>query len=231
MAQAPPIAPEFWPGSRQRMSYEDFVRLIPDGKQAEWVDGEVIVLSTTTRHQLLGGLLFGFFASFVRVFDLGVVFQPPFLMRARPSGSGREPDVVVVLNPHRDRIKRIGMEGPADLVVELLSDETARTDQVVKLAEYAAAGVPEYLIVEAREGRTGLWFYRLGPDGDYAEVAPDDVGRYHSTVLSGLWLDPDWFAQDPLPDAEDLMFDVAPDAYPAWLAEKQARRRRGVAGR
>jgi len=226
MAQAPPAALDFRPGTRHRMSYEDFVRLVPDNTQAEWVDGEVIVLSNTTRHQILGLLLVKVLSTFVAVFDLGLVFQPPFPMRARPGGPGREPDVVVVLNSHRDRVKRIGMEGPADLVVELLSDETARTDQTVKLREYGDAGVPEYVVVEAREGRTGFWFYRLGTDGAYADVAPDAAGRYHSTVLPGLWFDPAWFADASLPDAEDLMLEIAPDAYATWWTAKRDQHRR-----
>ena len=224
MAQAPPAPLEFRPGSRHRMSYEDFVRYGPDGVQAEWVDGEVIVLTNSTRHGDLNALLLGFLGAYVRLFALGRVFGQPFLMRAQPGGPGREPDILVVLKANAGRIQRVGMEGPADLVVELLSDETARTDQVVKLAEYAVAGVPEYAIVEARDGRTGFWFYRLGADGTYAEVSPDGQGRYHSRILPGLWFDPAWFAAEPLPDPEDLMVDVAPREYGDWLAAKLAAR-------
>ena len=60
--------------------------------------------------------------------------------------------------------------------------------------------------------------------GLYQAIEPDVQGRYHSAVLPGFWLDPDWFRQDPLPDAEDLLFEMAPDAYWAWLlAKRQAR--------
>ena len=33
-----------------RMTYEGFLRWLPDGKQGEWFDGEVIGLTTSTRH-------------------------------------------------------------------------------------------------------------------------------------------------------------------------------------
>jgi len=148
-------------GQSRPMSYADFVRFGPDEQQAEWVDGQVFVLTQTTHHQLLSRLVVLFLSSFVALFDLGKVFGQKFLMRARPDGPGRQPDAVVVLKAHAHRIKRIGMEGPADLVVELLSGETATTDQTVKVQEYAEAGIPEYLLIEAREGRTGFWFSRL----------------------------------------------------------------------
>ena len=199
------------------MSYEDFVRLVPPGVQAEWVDGAVIVMTTDRRHVRLSRLLTGFLSSFVTIFDLGRVFGQPFLMRARPGGPGREPDIIVVLADHQDRVKPKGIEGPADLAIEFVSDESVTRDRIEKRAEFAAAGVPEYLVIESREGRTGCWFYRLGPNGDYVEIEPDVQGRYHSAVLPGLWFDPLWFVQEPLPTPELLLKRIAPDAYTAWF--------------
>ncbi|CAA9537938.1 MAG: hypothetical protein AVDCRST_MAG73-1603 [uncultured Thermomicrobiales bacterium] len=226
MAQPPSIALEFLPGSRHRMGYEDFVRLIPDGKQAEWVDGEVIVMTTNRRHVRFARLLAGVLSSFVLVFDLGEVFPAPFLMRARPDGPGREPDIAVVLTEHLARVDRVAIEGPADLAVEIVSDDSVGRDRVEKLAEYAAAGVPEYLIVEAREGHRGVALHRLDAEGRYQAVAPDAGGRSHSLVLPGFWIDPARFDEEPPPGVEELMFDLAPDAYPAWLATTQDKRRR-----
>jgi len=196
-----------------RMSFEEFVRWVPDGVQAEWVDGEVIILTVSLRHAELSILLASFLKSFVSMLGLGDAYHAPFLMRARAGGPGREPDIFVVLHEHRDRFKRIMIEGPVDVAVELLSEETARTDRVRKLREYEAAGVSEYLIVEAREGREGFWFHRLDAEGRYQPVQPDAASRYHSTLLPGLWLDPRWFAEDPLPSAERLLLEVAPEAY------------------
>ena len=38
----------------------------------------------------------------------------------------------------------------------------------------------EYVIVDAREGETGVEFYRLGQDGQYHAVELDARGRFHS---------------------------------------------------
>ena len=92
------------------------------------------------------------------------------------------------------------------------------------MREYEAGGIAEYLILDAREGRFDLTLYHLTPRGTYELVLPDAEGRFHSHVLPGLWLNPQWFLKDPLPEAEDLMLLIAPDAYIGWMTEKFARR-------
>jgi Uma2 family endonuclease len=58
----------------------------------------------------------------------------------------REPDLVVLVEPdlsqHRFTPERVR------LVAEVLSPSTGRTDRVVKPREYAAAGIPEYWLVD-----------------------------------------------------------------------------------
>ncbi|HKG27323.1 MAG TPA: Uma2 family endonuclease [Thermomicrobiales bacterium] len=209
-----------------RMTYEEFLQWVPDGKQAEWVDGEVILLTVNERHDAFTLLLIGLLSTYVRVFDLGRVLHAPFQMRLRFRPSGREPDVMFLRRDHLDRIARLWIEGAADFVIELLSEQTARTDLIVKLREYEQAGIFEYVIIETRDGRDGITMYRLGDDGHYFAVAPDDAGRLHSEMLPGFWLDPRWFQQDPLPVPEELMFELAPDAYDAWLEQRRGNRAR-----
>jgi Uma2 family endonuclease len=203
-----------------RMTYEEFLEWVPDGKQAEWVDGEVILLTVNERHDAFTLLLIGLLSTYVRVFDLGRVFHAPFQMRLRFRPSGREPDIFFLRKEHLDRVARLWIEGPADLVIEFLSDQTARTDLIVKLREYALAGVYEYLIVETRDGRDGIILYRLNADGNYVAVEPDNAGRLHCDTVPGFWLDPGWFQQDPLPTPEHLMFRIAPDAYMRWFLQQ-----------
>lgn len=40
------------------------------------------------------------------------------------------------------------MRGPPDLVIEILSSNSAKRDRVIKLESYARFGVPEYWIVD-----------------------------------------------------------------------------------
>lgn len=64
-------------------------------------------------------------------------------------GNVFQPDIVVVCDP--GKISDRGIEGAPDLVVEILSPSNSSKDTVVKRWAYAAAGVPEYLIVDPVE--------------------------------------------------------------------------------
>jgi len=100
-----------------------------------------------------------------------------------------QPDVCLLLPPERGgRIRQEGdyLTGTPDLVVEVASS-SASYDLHAKKAVYEAAGVPEYVVVLAREPRV-VWL-RL-QEGRYVETAPGEDGLYRSEVFPGLWLDP-----------------------------------------
>ena len=214
----PTTLPPLVRGQWLPMTYEEFLAWKPDGLQGEWVDGKGIIFVTTSeRHVRVQRLLVNLLTTFLDVFGLGEVFSAPFQMRLRSGASGREPDVMVVRREHLDRVQRHWLQGPADLVVELMSEESAGIDRRDKYFEYERAGVPEYLLVDTRVGRRGFEFYRLDAAATYHAVEPDEQGRYHSEVLPGFWLDPTWLWQDPLPKSEELMLQIAPNAYRRYL--------------
>ena len=200
------------------MSYEEFLTRIDENTHAEWVDGEVIVfMPPAPRHQILSDFLTMVLAMYAKLFGLGQVISTPVEMRAYPGGPAREPDILFVTRSHLDRITARRVDGAADLIVELISLESLRRDQVEKRREYAAAGVPEYWVVDSRPNPVPPILYRLSAEGQYAEIEPDAVGRLHSVVLPGFWLDPSWLQQEPLPDPLALIMQIAPAALRARL--------------
>ena len=74
---------------------------------------------------------------------------------------------------------------PADilLVVEIISPGSARTDRILKRAEYAAVGIPQYLLVDLIAGRDNLTLLHLGPDGQFHEAAN---GRTIIVTIEGI---------------------------------------------
>lgn len=224
VALPPPIHGKWVP-----MSYEEFLDWAPPGMHTEWTDGEGIVyLSASDRHQSVIELVVALLSTFVRMTKAGRVSIAPYAMLLRPGGPHREPDVLFVRTEHLDRWTRERLHGPADLAVEVLSKDTAREDRGRKREQYAALGVSEYVIVDARPGRWEFACLRLDESCAYRPVEPDEHGRYHSAVLPGFWLDPDWFRQDPLPDVEDRLLEMAPDAYEAHIMAKIRARRAGT---
>jgi len=76
----------------------------------------------------------------------------------------------------------IELEGPPDLVVEIVSDASARKDTERLPTAYHRAGVQEFWLVDAR-GRDLLFrIHRRGPAG-YEPVETDTEGYQYSAVL------------------------------------------------
>jgi Uma2 family endonuclease len=183
------------------MSYDEYVAWADEDTHAEWVNGEVIVpIPPKPRHQEVIGFLLVFLNLFTRLFQLGKAFTAPLEMRAIPDGPARQPDLLFVAQAHLERLTESRLSGPADLVVEVVSDDSVSRDRTEKFYEYQEAGIPEYWIVDPRPGRQRIDMYILDATQRYRAVSGDALGRYHATVLPGLWLREDWFLATELPD-------------------------------
>ncbi|MCS6841107.1 MAG: Uma2 family endonuclease [Roseiflexus sp.] len=183
-----------------RMTYAEWLAWDHAGL-SEWVNGEVIIhMPTTEEHQRVVDFLSQLLGLFVRAPRLGIVRGAPFAMRALPDGPGREPDLFFLAEEHKERLTRHELAGPADLVIEVISDDSVALDRDEKFYEYQAAGVREYWIIDPRPGRLRADFYVLDARGRYRAVPPDDNNIYRSTVLPGFWLDVEWlWRPDPNP--------------------------------
>ena len=198
---------------RLTMSYDAFLAWADEETRAEWVDGEVIVsVPPKPLHALVTEFLLPLLSLYVRLFKLGQVLSAPVEMRLPSVPSSREPDLLFLRREHLDRLTPDRIEGPADLVIEIVSDDSTTRDRVEKRAEYEAAGVPEYWLLDPRPGRQQAVFYRLTPAGSYAEVPLDADDRFTSVVLPGFWLRPAWLWREPLPDPLAIVKRIAPDA-------------------
>jgi Uma2 family endonuclease len=202
------------------MSWEEFLEWSPDEGQSEWVDGRGIAyVSNSARHVRLVRFLGTLLEAFAGVFRFCEVFAETLLLRLPTRPAGRMPDVFVVGRDDLDRVRERWVDGPVLLAVEVLSEDSVERDLVEKRAEYEREGVREYLIVDARPDRDEFAYIRLDADGKYKPVDPDADGRFHSTALPGLWLDPAWFRQDPLPNPLAILRRVSPEAWRRLVEE------------
>ena len=145
-------------------------------------------------HQHLTLFLGRILSHFVEHHNLGVVIVPPFQMKL--ADSGREPDLLFVATAHLDRLQPTFLDGPADLVVEIVSPEGATRDRGEKYYEYEAGGVLEYWLLDPQ--RQWAEFYHLS-EGRYRLAFAGAAGEYRSAVLPGFWLHVAWLWQQPLP--------------------------------
>lgn len=119
--------------------------------RAELVKHSLEFLSMPTDyHQAIAELMHAMLKAFVKPRG-GVARIAPIRVRVA-SGTFREPDVVVLLDANDSRREDRAWQG-ADLVVEVVSPDDPRRDYVDKRAEYAAAGIAEYWILDPETER------------------------------------------------------------------------------
>jgi Uma2 family endonuclease len=182
----------------ETLSYEEFLDQYAD-LHAEWENGRVIFMSpASNKHQDLVDFLIAILRIFVESRQLGWVRSAPFQMKIQ---QGREPDILFVGNEHLDRVKPTHVDGPADLVIEVVSPESIDRDRGRKFLEYEEAAIPEYWLLDPT--REQAEFYQL-TEGRYKLLVPqEDI--YDSLVLPGFWLDVKWLWQEPLPPVLDVL--------------------------
>lgn len=111
-----------------------------------------------------------------------------------------EPDVVFLseesLNSGRVRLvpkvsgqpdRYVEVEGPPDLIVEIVSDSSVIKDTKRLPLNYARAGVAEFWLIDARLQQLAFTIHRWMPEG-YQPVDADRDGFQHSAVFSTSFL-------------------------------------------
>lgn len=182
--------------STQKMSVDEFLQWLDEDTHAEWVNGDVLLMSPISgEHQGISEFLLVLISTFVRSNQLGEVRYEPFQMRL--VNSSRSPDILFVSNANLHRLKETYLDGAADLVVEVISPESRARDRGEKFYEYEEAGVREYWLIDPE--RKQVEFYQLGEDGVYRTVLAGSEGQYRSAVLEGFWLRVEWLWQTPRP--------------------------------
>lgn len=192
---------------KERMSLEEFLAWVDEDIWAEWEDGEVVFMSPASYvHQSISRFLATLIGLFLEEHDMGVVLPAPFAMRLPISNRVREPDLLVVLKENFDKIKETYLDGPADLVIEIVSEESILRDRGTKFAEYEIDGVKEYWVIDYERKQAD--FFVLGEGGRFERKFPDKKGFYHSSVLKGFRIKVDWLWEKPLPKVYDALREV-----------------------
>lgn len=153
-------------------TYDDYRTLQEDmSRRYELLHGDFyMVPAPTTRHQLISSNLYSLLRRQIKQHRLGkILYSPVDVILGH--GNAREvvqPDLVFVAASRSDIIKLHGIEGPPDLVVEILSAGTAERDRGYKLTMYARHGVGEYWIVDP--DLQSLEVFQAGPAAYLAPV-------------------------------------------------------------
>jgi Uma2 family endonuclease len=146
--------PEPVPKSEQTSTYADYLTW-PEDERWEILDGRAYLLATPSRrHQEISGELHRQFANYL-VGKPCRVYPAPFGVRLDVEKNDTdiknvvEPDLTMVCDP--SKLDEKGCKGAPDMIIEIVSPSSARSDKITKFNKYERAGVKEYWIVEPLE--------------------------------------------------------------------------------
>jgi Uma2 family endonuclease len=133
------------------LTYDDYVELPNDGKRYEILEGELAVTpAPTPKHQNASVNLTAILSPHVKANDLGKLYHAPIDLILE-STSVLQPDLLFVAKARLNIITGRGIEDAPDLVIEIVSPSTSRTDRITKAQLYARHKVPAYWIVDPEQ--------------------------------------------------------------------------------
>jgi len=173
-----------------------------DDTRWELIEGQVYDMSPapTLRHQALSGRVHVSLMNSLREHRTGGggappecrVFAAPVDVVLNPT-TAVQPDVIVVCDPAKLANGRY-VDGAPDLVIEILSSNTAKKDRLTKRLAYQAAGVPEYLIIDPAANTLEQYLLDSGIYPAPNVFAPEDTLHLHLLPEVELAL-AEWFAE------------------------------------
>jgi Uma2 family endonuclease len=147
-------------------------------------------------HGRLKGKVYAVLLAIIEDTDLGYLFVDRARVTCPEAGLSVEPDIVFVSHARLDdqlvrlvpkasgeRGRFMEMEGPPDLVVEIVSDSSVGKDTQRLPSAYFRAGVGEYWLLDARREELLFRIHVPGKDG-FLSVQQDDDGWLVSRIFA-----------------------------------------------
>lgn len=152
------------PGHRStKLTYTDYLALPDDGLRHEIIDGKHYVTpSPVTRHQRISLRLSHLIQNYLDAHPAGELFTAPFDVLL----SNHDivvPDLLYLSTARAHFLTSKNLQGPPDLVVEILSPGTRRRDQGLKRNRYERLGVEEYWLIDPDQD--AVLVHRRGTSG------------------------------------------------------------------
>ena len=175
------------PTATRRMTYEEWERLPEEteGRLHELIDGvHVVSPQPILFHDALAVLLTGLFLNAARPDALGRVHADAEV-KLSPAHV-LVPDVLFVRRERSHILAGKVIEGPPDIVVEILSPSTRRRDPTDKRRLYERFGVLEYWVVDPVARTITV---NVLENGRYTSAVYREGDTIRTTILPGLEID------------------------------------------
>ncbi|MEW5921450.1 MAG: Uma2 family endonuclease [Bacillota bacterium] len=172
-------------------TYEDYLQIPEEpGYRFEILEGILVKEPSPSMHHQrvsreLGCQLITFFNNFDPEGEL--FFAPLDVTLA--TGNVLQPDILFVSGARKEVMREERIDGPCDLVVEIMSPTNRRKDRLRKMEIYRKAGIPHYWLADPEENTLEAFMLR---DGNYTLVVAGGPGdKFTHPEFPGLDLDLD----------------------------------------
>lgn len=170
-------------------TYDDYLQLKDEpGYRFEILEGVLVKEpSPSIHHQRVCSALYRQLANFFDDFDpKGELFFAP-LDVTLTAANVLQPDILFVSGARREIICEEHLDGPCDLVVEIMSPANRRKDRLQKMEIYRKAGIPHYWLADPEDNTLEAFMLK---EGWYTLVAAGGPGdKFTHPAFPGLDLD------------------------------------------
>lgn len=171
------------------LTVTEFCDLVDEDTNAELVEGIIVMKSPVSEpHEGVFEFLYRTLGQYVEQRKLGRVRGSRTLIRITRH-TGREPDLLFVSRERMDIVKTNYVDGPPDLVVEIVSPHDKPSELVAKQAEYEAAGVQEFWLIN--QPKQTLKVFDLSAGGEF-EQRQIEGGVLEAKTVPGFRIQVEW---------------------------------------
>jgi excisionase family DNA binding protein len=179
-------------------TYDDYLQIPEEpGFRFEILEGILVKEPSPSMHHQrvsreLGRQLMAFFDDFD---PEGELFFAP-LDVTLTTGNVLQPDILFVSAARKNIMRKERIDGPCDLVVEIMSSTNRRKDRLYKMEIYRKAGISHYWLVDPEENTLEAFMLKCG---NYVLVAAGGPGdKFAHSEFPGLGLDLDKIFHRPV---------------------------------
>lgn len=162
-----------------KFTYDDYLLFPDDGRRHELIEGDrYMTPSPSERHQRIAMNLSGTLWQHLATRPIGRAYAAPFDV-VLSTTDVVQPDLLFVSSIKASIVTDRNVQGPPDLIVEILSETTRKMDEIIKRKLYERFGIQEYWIIDP-ELET-IKVYRMTAQG-YRRIA--ELSREADDALS-----------------------------------------------
>ncbi len=167
---------------KKTYTYKDYEKL-PEGSPYQLIRGDLIMTpSPVPYHQILIGKIFLKLNKYVEDNKIGMVILAPLDVYFSETDT-YQPDIMFISKERLNIVGEKKIEGPPDLIIEILSPQTAYYDLRTKKDTYERSGVKEYWIVDPLQKTIEVF---LNKEGRFELiVSAKEEGEINSEFLKG----------------------------------------------